>query len=65
MAAAYANATLLLCAWWAEELLLFSAMIFSLSKMQHILQNKGLHGFSITTPNLASSCHKMEYPDVN
>lgn len=40
MAAAYANATLLLCAWQAGELLLFSTMIFRLNKMQHILQKE-------------------------
>lgn len=40
MAAACANTTLLLCAWRAGELLLFSIAISRLNKMQHILQKK-------------------------
>lgn len=42
MAAAYANATVLLHTWMTKELLLFYTMIFRLNKIQHILQNKKL-----------------------
>lgn len=42
MAAAYANATVLLCTWMAKESLLFYTMIFRLNKMQHILQSEQL-----------------------